>query len=119
MMFLISSMFSIVHSMRYDIATLFVQAQPTHGSIAAAGTQPAADFYEYKEYMRVVLNGMFWRQPTVGSGQYVHGLLEGLQQIEPEHEYVLLLPAFQDDERWTNSVESTVYRQPSIVSVQT
>lgn len=44
--------------------------------------------------MRIAINGMFWGQPTVGSGQYLHGLLEGLQQIAPEHEYVLLLPAF-------------------------
>ncbi len=44
--------------------------------------------------MRIVINGMFWREPTVGSGQYLHGLFEGLQQIMPEHDYVLVLPAF-------------------------
>lgn len=42
--------------------------------------------------MRVAINGMFWNQPTVGSGQYLHGLLGALTEISSEHEFVLLLP---------------------------
>ena len=42
--------------------------------------------------MRIAINGMFWDQPNVGSGQYLHGLLGALAEVAPEHEYVLLLP---------------------------
>ena len=53
--------------------------------------------------MRVVISGMFWSQPTVGTGQYLHGLLGGLGRLAPEHVYVLLLPAYHsDDGRPTN-----------------
>jgi glycosyltransferase involved in cell wall biosynthesis len=74
--------------------------------------------------MRIVINGMFWQQPTVGSGQYVHGLLEGLQQVAPEHEYVLLLPAFQDERPKTNDQRqaedtSSFVRRPSSVVLHT
>src|SRR5215831_8977691 len=43
--------------------------------------------------MRIAISGMFWREPTVGSGQYLHALLDALARVAPEHEYVLLLPA--------------------------
>jgi glycosyltransferase involved in cell wall biosynthesis len=43
--------------------------------------------------MRIAINGMFWDQPNVGSGQYLHGLLGALTRDAPEHEYILLLPA--------------------------
>jgi glycosyltransferase involved in cell wall biosynthesis len=36
---------------------------------------------------------MFWSQPTVGSGQYLHGMLGELARVAPQHEYLLLLPA--------------------------
>ena len=42
--------------------------------------------------MRIAINGMFWGQPNVGSGQYLHGLVAALERFWPEHEYVLLLP---------------------------
>jgi glycosyltransferase involved in cell wall biosynthesis len=42
---------------------------------------------------------MFWSQPTVGSGQYLHGMLGELAGAAPEHEYVLLLPAYHDGAR--------------------
>src|SRR5262245_51178884 len=47
--------------------------------------------------MRIAINGMFWGQPNVGSGQYVHGLLGALAQDAPEHEYILLVPAQRAD----------------------
>jgi glycosyltransferase involved in cell wall biosynthesis len=49
--------------------------------------------------MRIAISGMFWSQPTVGSGQYLHGMLGELARVAPQHEYVLLLPAYLLDER--------------------
>ncbi|MDQ2998244.1 MAG: glycosyltransferase family 1 protein, partial [Chloroflexota bacterium] len=43
--------------------------------------------------MRIAISGMFWGQPTVGSGQYLHGMLSELARVAPQHEYLLLLPA--------------------------
>ncbi len=42
--------------------------------------------------MRIGINGWFWGSPEVGSGQYVHHLLEALLRVAPEHEYILYLP---------------------------
>ncbi len=42
--------------------------------------------------MRIGLNGWFWGAPEVGSGQYVHHLLEALLRVAPKHTYVLYLP---------------------------
>jgi glycosyltransferase involved in cell wall biosynthesis len=43
--------------------------------------------------VQVVINGSFWAQPNVGSGQYLHGLLAGMLRVAPRHRYVLLRPA--------------------------
>ncbi|MEI7646171.1 MAG: glycosyltransferase family 1 protein [Chloroflexales bacterium] len=40
-----------------------------------------------------MINGSFWGQPNVGSGQYLHGLLRWLPQVAPQHRYLLLRPA--------------------------
>jgi glycosyltransferase involved in cell wall biosynthesis len=45
--------------------------------------------------MHIAVNGMFWNEPTVGSGQYLHGLLSRLAQTAPEHRYTLLVPAYR------------------------
>jgi glycosyltransferase involved in cell wall biosynthesis len=45
--------------------------------------------------MHILLNGSFWTQPTVGSGQYLHGLVRHLPRVAPQHRYTLLLPAYQ------------------------
>jgi glycosyltransferase involved in cell wall biosynthesis len=55
--------------------------------------------------MRIAICGMFWGQPSVGSGQYLHGLLDALPRAAPEHEYVVLLPAYLNDERRTMNDE--------------
>lgn len=47
--------------------------------------------------MRIVLSGSFWRQPIVGSGQYLHGLLRYLPRVAPQHEYIVLLPVMAGD----------------------
>jgi glycosyltransferase involved in cell wall biosynthesis len=52
--------------------------------------------------MRIAISGMFWGQPTVGSGQYLRGLLDALPRAAPEHEYILLLPAYLDHQPTTN-----------------
>src|SRR5262245_39226895 len=46
--------------------------------------------------MRIAISGMFWREQTVGSGQYLHALLDALARVAPEHEYVVLLPAYRE-----------------------
>lgn len=43
--------------------------------------------------MQVLINGSFWSEPNVGSGQYLHGLLRWLPQVAPQHRYVLVRPA--------------------------
>jgi glycosyltransferase involved in cell wall biosynthesis len=43
--------------------------------------------------LHILFNGSFWAQPTVGSGQYLHGLLRWLPRLAPQHRYTLLLPA--------------------------
>lgn len=48
--------------------------------------------------MRIAINGMFLSQPTVGMGQYLHGLLDALVALAPEHHYTLLLPAYRQTE---------------------
>lgn len=45
----------------------------------------------------ILLNGSFWTQPNVGSGQYIHGLLRWLPQLAPHHRYTLLLPAISGE----------------------
>lgn len=42
--------------------------------------------------MNILLNGWFWAQPNVGSGQYLHGLVRWLPRVAPHHHYVLLQP---------------------------
>jgi glycosyltransferase involved in cell wall biosynthesis len=42
--------------------------------------------------MQIVINGSFWNQPRVGSGQYLHGLLRWLPQIAPQHRFLVLQP---------------------------
>ncbi len=42
--------------------------------------------------MQIVINGSFWSQPTVGSGQYLHNLLPWLARCAPHHRYYLIVP---------------------------
>lgn len=48
--------------------------------------------------MRIAINGMFWGEPNVGSGQYLRGLVAGLAQHDAGHDYTLLLPAYRQAE---------------------
>ena len=49
--------------------------------------------------MRIVINGMFWGEPNVGSGQYLRGLVAGLAQQSAGHDFTLLLPACRQAEQ--------------------
>jgi glycosyltransferase involved in cell wall biosynthesis len=49
--------------------------------------------------MHIVISGMFWDQPAVGSGQYLHGLLDALPRVGPEHRYTVLLPQYRGPTR--------------------
>jgi glycosyltransferase involved in cell wall biosynthesis len=73
--------------------------------------------------MRIAISGMFWSQPTVGSGQYLHGMLGELARVAPQHEYVLLLPAYAVDEGRTTNDEGSSWRwsfpRPSSFVVRT
>ncbi|NWG19037.1 MAG: glycosyltransferase family 4 protein [Chloroflexi bacterium] len=45
--------------------------------------------------MHIAINGMFWPQPTVGSGQYLRGLLHALPVVAPDLRLTLVLPAYR------------------------
>jgi glycosyltransferase involved in cell wall biosynthesis len=49
--------------------------------------------------MRIVINGTFWPQPHVGSGQYLHHLIQHLPRHAPEHRYVLIIPRYLHQQR--------------------
>lgn len=53
--------------------------------------------------MHIVISGMFWDQPAVGSGQYLHGLLGALPDAAPEHTFTVLVPAYRSAERKAQS----------------
>lgn len=42
--------------------------------------------------MHIALNGWFWDQSHVGSGQYIRGLLPALRRVAPEVRFSLILP---------------------------
>ncbi len=42
--------------------------------------------------MRIAINGYYWGQPTIGSGQYVRSLVKAMAQVNPENEYVIVVP---------------------------
>lgn len=43
--------------------------------------------------MHLAINGMFWSQPTVGSGQYLRMLVDALPAVAPDVRITLILPA--------------------------
>lgn len=42
--------------------------------------------------MRIAINGFYWGQPTIGSGQYVRSLVKAMAQLNPGNEYVIIVP---------------------------
>jgi glycosyltransferase involved in cell wall biosynthesis len=45
--------------------------------------------------MQILINGWFWNQPTVGYGQYLHGIVDGLRQLGTGHRIIVAQPAAQ------------------------
>ncbi len=43
--------------------------------------------------LRIAINAWFLNQPGTGSGQYLHGLLQALSAIAPEHRFLLVGPS--------------------------
>ncbi|GAC1547693.1 MAG: glycosyltransferase family 1 protein [Herpetosiphon sp.] len=44
--------------------------------------------------MRIAINGTFWQEPHVGSGQYLHNLVQGLPMADPAIKYILVIPRY-------------------------
>lgn len=42
--------------------------------------------------VHIAINGMFWGEPRVGSGQYLRGLLDGLRHVAPGLRLTLITP---------------------------
>lgn len=61
--------------------------------------------------MHIVINGMFWREPNTGSGQYLHGLVRALPQVAPQHTYTLVVPK--------SDAVNTAGNQISVVAITT
>lgn len=49
--------------------------------------------------MHIVINGTFWPQAHVGSGQYLHNLLPHLQAHAPHHQWTVIVPRYLHAER--------------------
>ncbi len=57
--------------------------------------------------MRIAISGMFWTEPHVGSGQYLHNLVAQFAARASGHQFILVLPRYRGAE------------QPSLRSFQT
>ena len=44
--------------------------------------------------MRIAINGTFWAEPHVGSGQYLHHLVAALTRVPSDHRWVLVIPRY-------------------------
>lgn len=42
--------------------------------------------------MQIAINAMFWQQPSVGSGQYLRGLVTALAKHASQPQLTLILP---------------------------
>jgi glycosyltransferase involved in cell wall biosynthesis len=51
--------------------------------------------------MHIAINGLFWGQPMVGSGQYLDGLLAALLECRPDLRVTLLVPQRSEPSRPT------------------
>ncbi len=45
--------------------------------------------------MRIAINGMFWTEPHVGSGQYLHNLIAQFAADPGGHRYILVIPRYR------------------------
>lgn len=49
--------------------------------------------------MRIALSGMFWTEPHVGSGQYLHNLIAQYIARPSAHKYILIIPRYLKPQR--------------------
>ncbi len=49
--------------------------------------------------MRIAISGMFWAEPAVGSGQYLHHLVSTLAQNPGNRRFVLIIPRYTQPKR--------------------
>jgi glycosyltransferase involved in cell wall biosynthesis len=59
--------------------------------------------------LRIVVNGTFWPQPYVGSGQYLRNLLEHLVTQTPDHRFAVVVPRYLQTQRLLHPNLQTVY----------
>ncbi len=65
--------------------------------------------------MRVVINGWFFDQINVGSGQYIRSLLEWLPRVGGEHEFIVVQPANRRVGESANRRIGEFRREPFVV----
>ncbi|MCS6939246.1 MAG: glycosyltransferase family 4 protein [Roseiflexus sp.] len=72
-----------------------------------------ASAYHPTFMMHLAINGMFWSQPTVGSGQYLRMLVHTLPAVAPDVRLTLLLPAYRAiAEPFPHDVQAVYVRTP-------
>lgn len=49
--------------------------------------------------MRIAINGMFWTEPHVGSGQYVHNLMTQFAAHATGHRFILVIPRYRQPQK--------------------
>lgn len=49
--------------------------------------------------MRIAISGMFWTEPHVGSGQYLHNLVEQFAAQPRGHRFVLVIPRYRNPQK--------------------
>lgn len=63
--------------------------------------------------MHLAINGMFWSQPTVGSGQYLRTLVHALPVVAPDVRLTLILPVYRAaDEPLPQDVQAVYVHTP-------
>jgi glycosyltransferase involved in cell wall biosynthesis len=49
--------------------------------------------------MRIAISGMFWTEPHVGSGQYLHNLVEQFAAQPCGHRFILVIPRYRTSQK--------------------
>jgi glycosyltransferase involved in cell wall biosynthesis len=49
--------------------------------------------------MRIAISGMFWTEPHVGSGQYLHNLVEQFAAQPGGHRFILVIPRYRQSQK--------------------
>lgn len=65
--------------------------------------------------MRIAISGMFWTEPHVGSGQYLHQLIAQFAAHSAGHRFILILPRYLQSQPALGSAAA----RPSLPHIQT